>query len=580
MDDFQLLNAGGEKIAVRKDLRVPMRDGVELAADAYQGTDDKPRPALVALSPYGKELQALALTTPPQRRPSPMWDGCIEAGDIARIVKEDYVHVIGDLRGSGHSGGEHIGNYNAGGVPLGQDAYDFIEWVAEQPWCDGNVGMVGISYFGSMQVLAAAERPPHLKAIFVSGGHYDFYETTYHGGVMWFMPRAAREGRGGDSGWAFTDNVKSRMIEKYPPGELKKLVEKRLQDPDVAAWPNLVHVLNYPKNHEAWFDIVMNELDGEWYEERNPVTLAPNIDIPVWLQLDQGRGWTLDGTIELFNELRGPKKLDIGPYPPMQSRPFIEEHDKMFRWYDYWIKGIDNGVMDEPAVSVFVEGSREVVTADQWPPKDVEYTSLYLRPRHALSTEPEPMGAEYAVPDGFYQAPLTVTDKVEIISWSTPVFEEATEMIGAGAAHIFAEIDQPDTNFILRLWDYAPSGKRQLITSGYLKASHRELDGRTTEGNPYHPHTRSVPVEPGTVEEYVLRLYPFANTFMPGHKLTVELSNAEPLADEHNALLPPDAFHLPVGRPVTHKIYRDAAHHSRLVLPFTTKGKTPESQLP
>ncbi|SDO93993.1 hypothetical protein SAMN04487914_101225 [Arthrobacter sp. ok909] len=577
MDDFQVLNAGGGKIAVRKDLRVPMRDGVELAADAYQGTDDKPRPALVALSPYGKELQALALTTPPQRRPSPMWDGCIEAGDIARIVKEDYVHVIGDLRGSGHSGGEHIGNYNAGGVSLGQDAYDFIEWVAEQPWCDGNVGTVGISYFGSMQVLAAAERPPHLKAIFVSGGHYDFYETTYHGGIMWFMPRAAREGRGGDSGWAFTDNVKSRMIEKYSPEELKKLVQKRLQDPDVAAWPNLVHVLNYPKNHEAWFDIVMNELDGDWYEERNPITLAPNIDIPVWLQLDQGRGWTLDGTIELFNELKGPKKLDIGPYPPMQSRPFIEEHDKMFRWYDYWIKGIDNGVMDEPAVSVFVEGSREVVTADQWPPKDIEYTSLYLRPRHKLSREPELMGTEYAAPDGFYQAPLTVTDRVEILSWSTEPFEADTELIGAGAAHIFAEIDQPDTNFILRLWDYAPNGKRQLTTSGYLKASHRELDGRTTEGNPYHPHTRSVPVEPGTVEEYVLRLYPFANTFKPGHKLTLELSNGEPLADEHNSLLPPDAFHLPVGRPVTHKIYRDAAHQSRLVLPFTT-GKAAEGR--
>ena len=95
--------------------------------------------------------------------------------------------------------------------------------MAAQPWCDGNVGMVGISYFGSMQVLAAAERPPHLKAIFVSGGHYDFYETTYHGGIMWFMPRAAREGRGGDSGWAFTDRVKSRMIEKYSPEELKKL---------------------------------------------------------------------------------------------------------------------------------------------------------------------------------------------------------------------------------------------------------------------------------------------------------------------------------------------------------------------
>lgn len=571
MADFLTVQAGGQNVAVHKDLQVPMRDGVTLVADAYHGADDQPRPALVALSPYGKELQALALTMPPQRRPSPMWDGCIEAGDIARVVAEGYVHVIGDLRGSGGSGGEHIGNYNAGGTPLGQDAYDFIEWVAAQPWCDGNVGMIGISYYGSMQVLAAAERPPHLKAIFVSGGHFDFYETTYHGGVMWFMPRAAREGRGGDSGWAFTDRIKSRMLEAYSDREIKERVAKRLADPDVAAWPNLVHVLNYPAHHEAWFDIVTNELDGDWYEERNPVTLAPNIDIPVWLQTDQGRGWTIDGTIEVFNRLKGPRKLTIGPYPPMQSRPWIEEHDKMFRWYDYWIKGIDNGVMDEPAVSVFVEGTRQYVTGAQWPPKDVQYKPLYLRPRRRLAAKPELMGPEHAAPDGFYQAPLTVTDKVEILSWATEPFEELTELVGTGAAHLFAEIDAVDTNFILRLWDYAPAGKRQLITTGYLKASHRELDDRTTEGSPYHAHTRAIPVEPGKIEEYVLRLYPFAAAFLPGHRLVVELSNDEPLADEHNALLPPDSFHLPVGRPVTHKIYRDAIHQSRIVLPFTTR---------
>lgn len=260
--------------------------------------------------------------------------------------------------------------------------------------------------------------------------------------------RPGSPGRAGQTavgaGRAF-DGVKSRMLETYSPEEIEERVAKRLQDPDVAAWPNLFHVLNYPKNHEAWFDIVMNEVDGEWYEERNPVTLAPNIDIPVWLQIDQGRGWTMDGTIELYHALNGPKKLDIGPYPPMQSRPFVEEHDKMFRRYEYWPKGIDNGVMDEPSVSVHVEGSRETVTGAQWPPKDVEHRPLYLRPRRALSPEPEPTGAEYAAPDGFYQAPLTVTDKVEILSWSTAPFTEPTEMIGQGAAHLFAEIDQPDT---------------------------------------------------------------------------------------------------------------------------------------
>ena len=566
----ETIKAGHGTVAVRKNLRVPMRDGVTLIADAYHDTEDAPRPALVALSPYGKELQALALTMPPQRRPSPMWDGCIEAGDIARVVREGYAHVIA-TSGSSGSEGEHIGNYNAGGVPLGHDAYDFIEWVAKQPWCDGNVGMIGISYFGSMQVLAAAERPPHLKAIFVSGGHFDFYETTYHGGVMWFMPRAAREGRGGDSGWAFTDRIKSRMLETHSPEELKQLVKARLANPDVQAWPNLVHTLHYPKHHEAWFDIVMNHVEGDWYDALNPVKLARNIEVPVWLQINWGRGWTVDGTIELFHTLKGPKKLDIGPYPPMQSRPWIEEHDKMFRWYDYWIKGIENDVMDEPEVTVFVEGSRKQVTGRHWPPKDVEYRSLYFRPRGKLSLEPEPMGPQHAAPDGFFQAPLTVTDTVEILAWSTARFTEPTEMIGTGAAHIFAEIDQDDTNFILRIWDESPNGERQLITTGYLKASHRELDERASEGNPYHPHTRAVPVEPGSIEEYVVRLYPFAATFLMGHRLVVELSNNEPLSDEHNSLLPPDAFHLPVGRPVTHKVYRDAEHATRLVLPFTTR---------
>ena len=155
--------------------------------------------------------------------------------------------------------------------------------------------------------------------------------------------------------------------------------------------------------------------------------------------------------------------------------------------------------------------------------------------------------------------------------WSTAPFEEPVEMIGTGAAHLFVEIDQDDTNLIMRMWDEAPNGKRQLLTTGFLKASHRELDERTTEGNPYHPHNRVVPVEPGTIQEYVLRLYPFAATLLPGHKLTVELMNDEPMADEHNSLLPPDAYHLPVGRPVTHKIYRDALHPSRLVLPFTRR---------
>ena len=221
----------------------------------------------------------------------------------------------------------------------------------------------------------------------------------------------------------------------------------------------------------------------------------------------------------------------------------------MFRWYDYWIKGIDNGVMDEPAVSVFVEGSREVVTGAQWPPKDVEYRSLYLRPRRKLSLEPEPMGAEYAAPGWLLPGPA---DRHR--QGGDPQLEHrpvrAAHRDDRHRCRPHLRRDRPaDTNFILRMWDDAPSGRRQLITTGYLKASHRELDDRTTEGNPYHPHTRAVPVEPGRSRSTSYACTRSRHVSKPGHRLVVELSNNEPLADEHNALLPPDAFHLPVGRP-------------------------------
>ncbi|MGE4126210.1 MAG: hypothetical protein AB7E59_13265 [Pusillimonas sp.] len=178
----------------------------------------------------------------------------------------------------------------------------------------------------------------------------------------------------------------------------------------------MVHVLNYPIHHESWFDIITNHLDGDWYEKQNPINLARNIDIPVYLQINQGRGWTVDGTIELFDVLKGPKKLEIGPYPPMQTRPWVDDHDTMFRCYDYWLKGIDNGIMDEPAVKVHVEGTRHWATGNQWPVKDIKYRPLYLRTRGKLAFEPEPYSVEHAHPEGFYQAPLTITDKVEKLS--------------------------------------------------------------------------------------------------------------------------------------------------------------------
>lgn len=553
---------------VMKNVRIPMRDGVHICADIYLPEGGGKLPALLALSPYGKELQAQALTLPPQARPSVLWNGAIEAGDIRAVTDRGYAHIIADVRGTGGSEGELCGNYDSGGHGEGKDIYDIVEWMAEQDWCDGNVGMIGISYFATVQILGAAEQPPHLKAIFVNGGHFDLYELCYHGGIMWMMPRASREGRGGDSGVA-VQNVTSKTSKLLTPEEFQARVQERLADPDIAHWSDLVHLLHYPNRHELWMDYLLNPLDGPFWQEGHCLDVAHKVKIPAYFQIKWGRGWSVDGTLECFNRVQGFKKLDIQELPPMQERPFHESHDEMFRWYDYWLKGIDNGIVDEPPISIYVEGARKIRQERQWPLPETEWTEFFLRPRHKLGRKPEPLPTENAHPDGFYQAPFTVTSKTASVQWQSQEFQQDTEMTGPAALYIHMEIDTVDTNLIAKLYDVDASGKRKQVSSGYLKASHRELDlDKSKPWQPHHPHTRSVPVVPGEINEYAVKMYPFSNLFRAGHRLELELSCNESIDEATAKLLPPDSYHLPSGRATMHKIYRDAAHPSRLLLPM------------
>ena len=142
-----------------KDVLVPMRDGVKIAADVYRPETTEKLPALLAFSIHNKDLQGPELAQASLTHPawSMLWTGPAEAGDTRFFVGRGYVHVIGNPRG--------VGKSETGGSRA-FDSYDLIEWIAAQPWCDGNVGMVGISGFGAEQLMAAKLQPPHLKAIF------------------------------------------------------------------------------------------------------------------------------------------------------------------------------------------------------------------------------------------------------------------------------------------------------------------------------------------------------------------------------------------------------------------------------
>lgn len=560
------------EIKEQRDIYIPMRDGVRLAADIYRPDNEGKFPALLALAPYGKELQRLQFTFPPQARPSHLWDGCIEAGNTSYIVPRGYVHVVADIRGTGYSEGKYAGFMDIGGGKIGEDGYDLVEWIARQPWCNGNVGMAGVSYYASAQVLVAGEQPPSLKAIFPIGGHYDVYTMNYHGGILWLMPRAAMEGRGGDSGIA-RNNVHSAMMDKLSEEEFERIVQERLNDPDIMSYPNLYHLLKYPQGREVFLDIVLNPLNGPFYTENQPASRFAKINIPVYTGNNWGRPWSVRDSIDCYNEVKGPKKITFQPSPPMQERPYHELHDLMIRWYDYWLKGIDNGIMDEPPITIFMEGSNEWRHVEEWPPAAVNLTKFYLRTHEKLSLDPESFNTEVVPPDGFYQAPLTVSDNVQSVTYKTSPLLEEIEVAGDTALNIFAAIDNEDTNWMVKLYDVEPSGKKVLFSTGWLKATHREIDeNKSTPGHPYHPHTKAEPVKPHEIYEYQIYTGPVARVFKKGHYIEIVIKNIESPFEPELALLPPDGFHLNTSRPVTHKIYRDKNYPSHLILPIVSKN--------
>jgi uncharacterized protein len=535
--DVQTIEAGQATIAVRKDLPVPMRDGVSLVADAYQGVEERPRPALVALSPYGKELQALALTMPPQRRPSPMWDGCIEAGDIVRVVANDYVHVIGDVRGSGGSEGEHIGNYNAGGVSLGRDAYDFIEWVAAQPWCDGNVGMIGMSYFALIQYLAAAQQPPHLRAIFPYLGWTDLYRhAVYHGGApqtdflstffsgagTWANKRLAPRVRhamsyGLDRAWfqwlckqVFLRLGDSGMVRRMRPSEL---------------WTRHFATLLFDERE-----------DGPFYRERSASESLARVQVPALIGTNWGNpALHTRGAFEAWRRLTSPKLLFVGP--PAVRWPWQDYQQELLAWYDYHLKGLNTGVDALPPVRYWLQGAERWREATDWPVPGTEKLRLQLVARdtdptseHLLaqgSPAEQTQLSFLAIPQGMRYSPELERYETQVLRYATNAFESDTEVVGPITLHLRLAATAFDTHVVARVSDLAANGSlHRKLSWGWLQAAHRRVDPtRTSDDEIAHDHTASVPLVPGEPVELDISLIPTANLFRAGHRLLLEIGS-------------------------------------------------------
>ncbi len=562
----QPITETGYKMVLDKDVYIPMRDGVRLAADVYRPDAPGKFPALLAISTYGKETQILPLPSVPDKGTAP-WDGNVEAGDSPYIVSRGYVHIVADCRGTGYSEGESLGVSGRGSgwaEDAPPDEYDLIEWIAQQPWCDGNVGMIGISQFAAAMTRAAMQQPPHLKAIAPLELHIDLYrDSCYHGGVHCGFGHEVYQGGGQfTSGWA-PRNVVSEMMTKRPKDEFERALDRALNDRDYQSYTVLFHLLKYPYKNPSHFDAMLNPEDGPFYWEKSAYTKLHKIKVPVFAGNLWGTTSFTRGAIDLYQGIDVPKKLIMMPHEVFDPRPWRSFHEEILRWYDYWLKGIDTGIMEEPPVKLWVTGANAWREEQEWPLPTTQWTKYYLRSWEGLSPEPEQHSDE---PDCYLQQPLFVSFKRDSVKYLTPPLSKDLTAIGPMALHMYAAIDQDDTNWQVRLFDVDAQGENpHYLTQGWFKASHRRLDEvKSKPGEPFHPHMNPEPVVPGEVYEYAIGLAPMAHVFKAGHRIQLEILSMDSIRDpgQHHGV-----FHLPISRTTLHKVYRDGKHPSHLMMP-------------
>ncbi|MBT3992340.1 MAG: CocE/NonD family hydrolase [Rhodospirillaceae bacterium] len=552
------------KMIEERDVMVPMRDGVKIAVDIFRPDDSDKFPALLAMSPYSKGIQSMPLAIQPDR--SSIHHTPTEAGNPVYFAEHGYIHIIADVRGMGQSEGEYLGWVSP---QEAQDGYDLIEWIAEQPWCDSQVGMVGISYFGTVQLLVAAQQPPHLKGIMPWNAPADFYrESTHHGGILQsffyylYVQRIC------------ADNSTSVVVKENSKEELKRIVAELKADPEIQINPEIFTYVDSPGKAPNYFDILANPHDGPYYWERSPRTMYDKIKVPTWAR----SGWWayahmhLVGAFHNYNGIDVPKKLEIDA-PIVEKRPLPDDYcEEVLRWYDYWLKGIDTGIMDEPPIRFFVNGTEEWRYEEEWPLARTEWSKLYLRRWEELSWEPEDVNGK---PDAFVQQPPDEVLDSNVLKYETDVFKEDVEITGPASITLYASIDQPDTHWIVSLRDVYPDGSQQELTKGFLKASHRAVDEEKSKPyEPFHPHLEEVPVKPNEICEYAISLAPLSNIFQAGHKIRIVISSLDHARSRDYELAPESLgrthapWHISCADTVLHKIYHDEEHPSHLLLPI------------
>ncbi|MBW1799853.1 MAG: CocE/NonD family hydrolase, partial [Deltaproteobacteria bacterium] len=501
-----------------RDVKIPMPDGTRLSCDLWRPDSEGKFPGVLGFHCYHQSAQTGPIR--PTAISSAQWknpgqertNASLEAGDPIFFARRGYAHVVCNARGTGLS----EGNWHFSGPQEVQDVYDTIEWIAEQPWCDGNVAMFGVSYFAWIQLLVAPLNPPHLKTIFCPWGSTDFYrDIFYRGGIFAYKWPV---------GWSQTSHTYAKARpENYSKNELgeeayRQAVEKLLEDDDIQAATDLAAVLKNPEAGPNPFvvDLALHPLYDRYWEERT--VDYSKIKIPAYIGSDWAcYGIHLPAAFRSWEKLDVPKKMIIGP-PIYLDRPLGQLQHEAVRWFDHWMRGIDTGIMDEPPVRAFIMNTGEWKEGDDWPYPETKFTPFYLHEDNLLS---EHEHWSYEGSDSFEDSPWGRGS----LMYATPPIVENTEVIGPIMLKLFAATTDTDINWIISLLEIDKEGNERLLTKGWLKGSHRELDMAASKPwEPIHTHRKSEPLTPGEIYEFNIKVIPTGNLFKAGSRIGLKIA--------------------------------------------------------
>jgi len=544
------------QIREERNVEAVMRDGTRLLVDVLCPDAGGVFPVLISASCYPRQLQNTGLPL-----------GFVESGASDFWVSRGYVHILANVRGTGGS----EGLYSLMDSQERRDLHDLVEWAAAQPYCDGKVGMLGISYFAMTQLQAAVEQPPHLRAILPIATSVDLYEVAYHGGLL--NAQFIRSWLSG-VGWlaSKSDDVFRNWLIRLTESVLKSdFVHRRFEHLNGEA---LLPIMEMASSGHAvpkpWHDLylsttVEHQLRDRFWDERDLTPLLRQIQVPVYLGCD----WSniplhLQSTFVAWRELNGRVPVRMGVLGPNGlTWPWESMHVEALAWFDQWLKGRDTGILEGPPIRYFLPGAEEWRTADTWPPAEVTWRELALcADGQLLEQEGVPGERAYLyIPRSLDRWPQPGPQVLPVsLSWETPFLPAQLEVAGPLEVVLDAKIAATDTAWIVRLEDVAPDGNAALVTAGWLRASLRAIDEESSRrGWPVLPCRKPQVIMPGELVRYRIPLVGNARRFAAGHRIRLKLASAE--GGDLPALM--NLWHAPIAQPTRNVV----CSSSRLLLP-------------